>query len=314
MPEKLPKIVVILGPTASGKTDLGIFLAKKFNGEIISADSRQIYKEMDIGTAKPTGVHSCQLPVRSAQRAFIIDGVPHYLIDIIKPDEEFTVADFKKLAEKKIADILKRGKLPIIVGGTGLYIWALVDNLQMPKQSVDAKLREKLNGTPLPKLLEMLKKADAESFARVDLKNPRRVIRALEVALSGEPFWKTRRSGKPIFDALQIGINWPREVLYERINQRVEEQIKDGLLDEVKNLAQKYGWEINAMNGIGYRQFKDYLERKEPLEKAVEKLKQDTRQYAKRQGTWFKRNKRIKWVDGAERNTVVRLTEEFLRN
>lgn len=329
MAEKLPsaqgglkKIVVVLGPTASGKTDLGIFLAKKFSGEAINADSRQIYADMDIGTAKPAPQRTANpfaFPLwkgekRNARRedAYVVDGVPHHLIDVVRPDEEFTVGDFKKISEEKIADILKRGKLPIIVGGTGLYIWALVDNLAMPQKTVDAELREKLNNTPLAELLKMLKEKDPDSYDNIDLKNPRRVIRALEVAISGESFWQKRKVGKQLYDVLQIGISWPREVLYERINWRVDEQIKAGLLDEVGGLTKKYGWEINAMNGIGYRQFKEYLGGKETLEEAVEKLKKDTRHYAKRQETWFKRDKKIIWLQGQDKTEAERLAREFL--
>ncbi len=310
----LPKIIVILGPTASGKTDLGIFLAKKFNGEIISADSRQVYKEMDIGTAKPRRGERQKVKGKSNKEEYIIDGIPHHLIDIIGPDEEFTLADFKKMAEEKIADILKRGRLPIIVGGTGLYIWALADNLEIPQKAVDAELRKKLNNTPLPELLKMLKEKDPDSYDNVDLKNPRRAIRALEVALAGGSFWQKRRAGKPLYDALQIGIFWPRQILYERINRRVDEQIKHGLLEEVKALAKKYGWKKNAMNGIGYRQFKECLEGKETLEEAVEKLKKDTRHYAKRQETWFKRDKRIMWIEKGDSKKAEDLADNFLEH
>lgn len=330
--KKLPKIVVFLGPTASGKTELGIFLAKKFsakggpafgwNGaEIISADSRQVYRGMDIGTAKPGEGKRGKV---KGESVYVVDGVTHHLIDVVNPDEEFTLADFKKMAEEKIADILKRGKLPIVVGGTGLYIWALVDNLDIPKKAVDEKLRARLNATPLAELLKMLKEKDPDSYNNIDLKNPRRVIRALEVALSGESFWGNRRAGKPLYDALQIGLKWPREVLYERINRRVDKQIEQGLVDEVKKLAQDLTlalslarrgniWELPSMSGIGYRQFKEYLSGKETLEEAVEKLKRDTRKYAKRQETWFKRDKRIKWIEGDDRKQAEEEVNKFIK-
>ena len=314
MVKKLPKIIIILGPTASGKTDLGIFLAKKFNGEIVSADSRQVYEEMNIGTAKPDQSEGQKVKGESDKGEYIVDGVAHHLIDVAGPDEEFTVGDFKKVAEEKIADMLNQGKLPIIVGGTGLYVWALVDNLEMPQKTVDTKLREKLNNTLLPELLKMLKEKDPDSCDYIDLKNPRRVIRALEVALFGESFWKKRQAGEPLYDVLQIGIKWSREELYKRINARANTQVRDGLVEEVKKLSFKYGWEVKAMNGIGYRQFRNYLEGKETLEQAVEKLKKDTRHYAKRQETWFKRDKRIVWVEKGDSKKTEDLVNKFLRH
>ncbi len=313
MPQ-LPKIIIILGPTASGKTEWGIKIARLFNGEVASADSRQVYKGMNVGTAKPAGewpAIDSSTPLRSAQNdrmdsrlhgndnveVFVVDGVPHHLMDIVEPDESFTLADFKERAIVMIDDVLKRGKLPIVVGGTGLYIQALVDNLDIPKVIPDAKLRADLEKKTLIEQVVMLKKIDPESAEKIDLKNPRRVLRALEVAMSsGESFLAQQKKGKPIYEALQIGIDVPREKLYGRINARVDEQIKQGLAEETSGLNKKYDWALPSMSGIGYKQMGYYLRGEMSLEEAVEILKRDTRRYAKKQMTWFRRDKRIKWL------------------
>ncbi len=304
----LPKIIVVLGPTASGKTDLGIFLAKKFNGEIISADSRQVYKKMEIGTAKPKGEW------QNSSAGYLVSGVPHYMMDIVDPGKTFTLADYKKQSIFHIKDITKRGKLPIVVGGTGLYIWAIVDNLDIPKMPPKKKLRESFEQKTLSELVEMLKQIDPESALKIDLKNPRRVIRALEVYINtGESFFSQRAKSAPLFDVLQLGIQLPREDLYNRINQRCEDQIKAGLVVEVENLIkQRYGWGLSSMSGIGYRQIGYYLRGETKLEEAIEIFKRDTRRYAKKQMTWFKRDKRIKWLGANSLKDVEKLINNFL--
>lgn len=291
-----PKIIVILGSTATGKTDLGLSLAKKYNGEIISADSRQVYKKMDIGTAKTMGEW------KKDGKVYLVDSIPHHLIDIVNPDADFSLADFKELAIDSINDILKRGKVPIVVGGTGLYIWALVDNLDIPKAQPDDKLRKELEVKPIAELVGMLVEKDPESAQKIDLKNPRRVIRALEVVMTtGQSFFDQRTKSNPLFEALQIGLDVPKEELFKRINERVDKQIATGLVEEVKQLVGGgYGWDLPSMSGIGYRQIGLYLRGEATLAEATEILKQDTRQYAKRQMTWFKRDKRIQWVKCAE--------------
>lgn len=301
MKKILLKIIVIVGPTASGKTALSLSLAKKLHGEIINADSRQVYKGMNIGTAKP--------PRDGKHNDYFVDGVRHHLLDIVSPDEEFTLAHYKKVAVAAIKEILKRKKLPVVVGGTGLYVWALVDNLDIPEVAPDLSLRAELEKTPLSELVEKLKKADPEAAGRVDLKNPRRVIRALEVALSSGSF-KPKKS-PPIFNALQIGLNPLREELNRRISQRVEAQIEDGLVEEVKTLAKKYPWTLPAMSGIGYKQIGYYLRGQMSLPEAIELTKRDTRRYAKRQGTWFRRDKRIKWVNKI--TEAEKLIKKFLK-
>lgn len=283
------KLLVIVGPTASGKTNLAIKLAKKYNGEIVSADSRQIYKGMNIGTAKP----------------LYLQGVPHWLLDIKNPNQNYTVAQYKKDAIRAKKNIQKRGKLPIMVGGTGLYVKAVVENLDIPKIKADLKLREKTEKEVEEKGLDFVFKKlvelDPEAAYIIDPKNPRRVIRALEITLlTKKPFSQQRKSGKPLFDVLEIGISVPKEILKERINLRVDEMIKDGLVGEVKNLIKKYGKNQRAFDAIGYREIVDFLGKKTSLEKAVELIKINTWHYAKRQMAWFNADKKIIWIKSAK--------------
>jgi len=308
----LPKVVIIVGPTASGKTSLGIKLAKKVSaiggpasgwqgGEIISADSRQIYRGLDIGTAKPS------LQERQA--------ISHHLIDIRKLNQDYTVAQYKRDCVKAIKDISSRGKLPIIVGGTGLYIKAVVDNLTIPQVKADPLLRkelkQELQDRGLSFLYKELIKIDPEAAYIVDPRNPRRVIRALEIAIGAKkPFSQTRRQGKPLFDFLQIGISWPKEKLRERIGKRIDMMIKEGLVDEVRNLVKKYPARTHAFEAIGYREIINHLQGELSLEKAVELTKGNTWRYAKRQMTWFRKDKNIHWISNQrEAESPVR---EFL--
>ncbi|MFA5413141.1 MAG: tRNA (adenosine(37)-N6)-dimethylallyltransferase MiaA [Patescibacteria group bacterium] len=282
----LPKLIVILGPTASGKTGMSLKLAKKFGGEIVNADSRQIYKGMNIGTGK------------------VVDkkGVKHYLLDIVNPDQEFTLADYKKKAVAAIRDILKRNKNPFLVGGTGLYIQSVADNLEIPAVPPNKKLRAQFekeikNPGALAKWYKKLLKLDPGAVKVVDAKNPRRIIRALEVCLAtGQPFSKLREKGEPLFDVLQIGINLPRKKLYENIDQRVEQMIKEGLVNETKKLLKKYSPSLPSMSGIGYKEIGEHLSGKDDLAEAVQKIKFRTHAYARRQMTWFRRDKRIRWI------------------
>jgi tRNA dimethylallyltransferase len=284
-------MMAIVGPTASGKTALSISLAKKYHGEIVSADSRQIYREMNIGTAKPTTIE------RESAR--------HHLLDIKNPDEEYTVSDYKNDAIAAIHDILRRGKLPIMAGGTGLYIDAVIDNLDIPKTKADPELRAKIehdiaeNG--LASVFKKLVDLDPEATYVVDPKNPRRVVRALEVAIiTGEPFTAQRKKNEPLFDALKIGINPPPEVLRERIALRADLMLKDGLVDEVETLVKKYGATCAAFDAIGYREIIDYLGSKSSLEQAMDIIKHNTWHYAKRQMTWFRKDKNIHWITKPE--------------
>jgi len=297
----LPKIIAIVGPTASGKTALSVALAQKYHGEIVSADSRQIYRGMDIGTAKP--------PV--SERG----GIPHYLFDIKDPNEEYTVADYKHDAVLAIQDILNKKKLPILVGGTGLYIDAVLDNLDIPKIKADPELRAKIekdiaeNG--LAAVVKKLVDRDPEAAYIVDPKNPRRVVRALEVAiLTGEPFTAQRKKNEPLFDALKIGMNLPPETLRERIDLRIDRMMQDGLVSEVETLVKKYGKSCVAFDAIGYREIVNYLDGISSLEQAADIMKHNTWHYAKRQMTWFRKDKNIQWI--AKPEEAERIAEEFL--
>lgn len=296
--QNLQKLIVICGPTASGKTAWSLKLAKKYDGEIISADSRQIYKKMDIGTAKDPG----EWRTNGLRKTFYIEDIPHHLMDFLDPGKNFTVAEFRDKAVKYGKMAHYKGNIPFIVGGTGLYIHVVVDNFNIPRIPPNKKLRDSLEKKTNEELMVWLKKLDPITADTVDADNNRRIIRALEVCmLSGRPFSEQQLKGEPIFDVLQIAIDQPREVLYDRINRRVEKQIEMGLLDEIKNLLkQKYSWGLPSMSGIGYRQFKDYFEGTMSLKEAIENLKQANRNYAKRQMTWFRRDKRIHWVKTIE--------------
>ena len=298
------KLIVILGPTASGKSGLAVKLAKKFNGEVISADSRQIYRGMDIGTAKISEK----------------EGIPHYLIDIVNPEEEFTVAQYKKMAIKTIEDIQKQGKVPFLVGGTGLYIKAVVDNLEIPKVVPSQALRKKLETKTVEELFEDLKRLDPKTAEIIDSKNKRRLIRALELKMiSGVSFVSAKKICESLFNTLQIGIKTSKERLYKKIDQRIKEQIEQGLEAEVKNIFEKLCqkipeekvWQLPSMSGICYQEFKKYFEEEIGLPKVIQLIKLHNRQYARRQMTWFKRDKRIHWL--GKLKEAEELIEEFLR-
>lgn len=289
------KIIVILGPTASGKSELAVKIAKKIGGEIISADSRQIYRGMDIGTAKPTKKE--------------IAGIKHHLIDIKNPDENYTVAEYKRDAVNAIEKVLRKGRIPILVGGTGLYIQAMVDNLEIPEVKPNLKLRKKIEGEikrrGLAYVFKKLVKLDPEAAYVVDPKNPRRIVRALEVAiLTGKPFTGQRKKGKPLFEFLQIGIKIPDKILQKRIEARTKMMIRQSLVSEVKKLIKKYGKKQRAFDAIGYREIIDYLDAKTTLPEAVQLINTNTHRFVKRQMTWFKRDKRIKWLRAHEESNL----------
>jgi tRNA dimethylallyltransferase len=295
------KVVAIVGPTASGKTALGIALAEKFGGEILSADSRQIYRGMDIGTAKPT----------AAERGTI----PHHLIDIRDPNEDYTVADYQRDAFAAIDDVIARGKLPIIVGGTGLYVRAVVENLDIPKTVADPALRAEIENDiardGLESAFKRLVALDPEAAYVVDPKNPRRIVRALEVALTtGEPFTAQRLKHAPRFETLTLGLNPTPEILRERIDRRVDTMMRDGLVDEVQALIEKYGRSPAAFDAIGYREILAYLDGTSSLDDAVAAIKLNTWHYAKRQMTWFKKSDHIQWIN--DENTAFAPVTQFL--
>lgn len=281
--------IIITGPTGIGKTKISIDAAKQFNGEIISADSMQIYKHLDIGTAKVTEDE--------------IAGIPHHLIDIVEPGEEFTVKDYRALAKEKIKDIQNKGKLPIIVGGTGLYINSLIKPFHFGNTPPIPEFREEMNqlvaDEGLESVYKLLKKESPEAASKVDPKNKNRVIRALEISrykVDAPP------AEVPEYKYLFIGLNTDRDVLYDRINKRVDIMVEDGLLEEVKNLCSMgMAQGIRATKAIGYVEILDYLEGLITYEEAIEKIKQHSRNYAKRQLTWFRREN-IKWFDISDEN------------
>lgn len=283
-------LVVILGPTASGKTALSLYIGKMFNGEIISADSRQIYKYMDIGTDK----------VMQSQR----EGVQHHLIDELEPNQEFTVSDFKRLAIKSIEEILRRRHLPVLAGGTGLYLNTVLQNYQIPRVPPQHDLRYQLQKYyeryGANQLYKILQEKDPEAAARIHPNNVRYVIRALEINIAGNTP-KVDEKAEPLFEVFSIGIDWPRETLYERINGRVDELVQRGLLNEVKTLLMKgFDEKIPAMTSIGYQELINYIRGYCTLEEAVEEIKKNTRNYAKRQLTWFRHYKDVHWIKGEE--------------
>ena len=289
---KKHKVVVICGPTASGKTSLSIELAKKIDGEIISCDSMQIYKDMNIGTAKVTKTE--------------MQGIKHYLIDIISPEERYSVADYKKAAEKAIIEILEKGKTPIIVGGTGLYVDALIYGIEYPNIEFDEKYRKQLENRVetegLETLYEEAKKIDKQAVQKISSNDQKRILRILEIYhATGKN--KTQqeaesRKNEVKYDYKVFAINMDREILYNRINKRVDIMMENGLIDEVKQIKKKYNKFPTAMQGLGYKEVVEYLENKISKDEMVEKIKQESRRYAKRQLTWFRKNKENIWLDG----------------
>ena len=308
--KKLPKLVAVLGPTASGKTALGIELAKKFKGEIISTDSRQIYKYMDIGTAKEPG----EMKKDETGRLYLLaGGVRHYGVDLVDPGKTYTVAEFKQYALDTIKEILKRRHLPMLVGGTGFYVRAIIENLEIPKVAPNKKLRRSFEEKSLEELVKLLKDVDPQSAKKVDLKNKRRVLRALEVAiLTGQSFTQQQKKGPKLFDALQIGLEIDRAKLYERIDKRVEQQFKDGLIEETQRLvSRKYKWNLPSMSGIGYKEAGQYLRGEISLERAKELIKFRTHDYARRQLIWFRKEKKIRWIRTSEE--AEKLVKKFVK-
>lgn len=283
-------LIVILGPTASGKTALSLKIAKEFNGEIISTDSRQIYKGLEIGSEA--------IPKDQRQN------IPHHMIGIVTPDKELTLAEYKDIAEEKIEEIRKKGKIPILVGGTGLYISALIENYDVPRIPPDKKLREKLYKEAEKHgpahIHEKLQKLDPNAAKKIHPNNLRYVIRAIEINLkSGKNKNPTKAPPKTTHPTppFLIGTTLPREILYERINKRIDDQIERGVIDEVKAAIKKYGEkDLPALSSIGLKEYIPYIKNEKTLEECKEILKKNTRNYAKRQMTWFRRYKNIEWI------------------
>lgn len=300
------KVVVIGGPTASGKTDLSIRLAKKINGEIVSADSMQIYKEMNIGTAKPD----------EDER----QGIKHYMMDIINPDERYSVADYKRQAKIAIQEIINKGKTPIVVGGTGLYIDSLIYEIEYVDIQTDLEYRkqleERVEKEGLQKLYEEAKKIDECAMEKISPNDKKRILRVLEIyKQTGKTKTQLdKQSRKDVqYDYKVFAINMNREILYNRINKRVDIMIQKGLIDEVKQIYNKYKMFPTAMQALGYKEVVEYLEDKITKEEMIEKIKQESRRYAKRQLTWFRKNKQTIWLDGQENieTNINRILEEM---
>lgn len=304
MPSK-PPLIVVLGPTASGKSGLGISLAQHFSGEIVSADSRQVYRGLDIGSAKVT-------PVEQAL-------VPHHLLDVADPRATYTVSQFQHDAIDAINAIMQRGHLPLLVGGSPHYIQAVVDHLAIPQVPPQPELRAQLEVRPLTALLTDLQERDPQSYAVIDRNNPRRVIRALEVCITtGQPFSQQRGVADPLYTCLEIGIAWPRAVLYQRIDQRVDERMQQGMLQEVQNLlAQGVSYERLEALGLEYR-FIARLLRGEFASEAqmLERLKYAIHDFTRRQLSWFRRDTRITWLEGgsALEEQATQVITTFLQN
>lgn len=281
----MDKVLIICGATASGKSGLGIYAAKMFNGEIISADSMQIYKGMDVGTAKVT--------IDEAE------GIPHHMIDIVEPTETFSVAEFKNLAQKAIDEVRKKGKLPIIVGGTGLYINSLIYDYTFSSTNASNEIREKYKTILAEKgaeyLHDLLKELSPKDAERLHKNDTFRVIRALEIAESGN---ENLDNGEIKMPYVAIAVDFPRDILYERINERVDVMFDGGLLDEVKTLlANGVTFDHQSMKAIGYKEFREYFENTLTLDEVSEKIKKNSRNYAKRQLTWFRKMENLNWCD-----------------
>lgn len=287
------KVLVLIGPTAVGKTELSLSMAERLSAEIVSADSMQVYRGMDIGTAKAS----------PAERKRI----PHHLLDVVNPDKTFNVADYVALAEEVLASLQNKQVVPIITGGTGLYIDALLDGFLFPDATADPKIRQqleeeaKINPLSLHKELEKVDPVSANKFHPNDL---RRVIRALEVyRRTGEPIselQKKKQSSERPYNPLYIGLTRHRPELYNRVNKRVDQMIEAGLVDEVRTLLELYPHQPTALQALGYKEIAWYLQGEMSLQEAVELLKRDTRRYAKRQLSWFRRNQRIHWFNRTE--------------
>jgi tRNA dimethylallyltransferase len=286
-------LLVIVGPTAVGKTALSLRLARDFDGEIVSADSRQIYRGLDIGTAKAT-------PAEQA-------AAPHHLLDLVEPDEIVTLADFQERASASIDAIQRHGRLPLLVGGTGQWVWAVVEGWDIPHVPPDPALRAELEARAQaigPQAFhEQLAAVDRQAAGHIDPRNVRRVIRALEVyQKTGRPISEHQGKSPPPYHVSIIGLTMPRERLYQRLDRRIEQMLERGLVAEVEGLVEAgYGWDLPAMSGLGYRQVGQYLRNEISLAEAVALIKKETRRFVRQQSTWFRRDDdRIGWFDVGE--------------
>ncbi len=298
------KVIVICGPTASGKTALSIEVAKKINGEIISCDSMQIYKDMNIGTAKPTKEEMGE--------------IKHYLIDYVLPTERYSVAEYKKDAKKAIKEVIEKGKTPIIVGGTGLYVDSLIYEIEYPEIKFDEEYRKKLEKEVeeegLEKLYEKAKKIDPIAIQKISKTDKKRIQRVLEIYhATGKTKTEQEiisRQKEPEYAYKVYGLLWDRQKLYDRINLRVDIMIEQGLIEEVKTILKKYSKFPTAMQGLGYKEVVQYLNKEITKEEMIEKIKQETRRYAKRQMTWFRKNKQTIWLNAEDKQNNINIISE----
>jgi len=298
-----PRLIAIVGPTASGKTALAIDLARRLNGEIVGADSRQVYCGMDIGTAKPPAEE--QIAAR------------HHLIDVVNPDEAFSLGRWLELAQAALDDIWSRGKQPLLVGGTGQYVWALLEGWRVPRVPPQNGWREEMEARPATELVAELRRVDPEAQSFIHPKNVRRVIRALEVQqATGKPFSYWRAKVPPGFETLVIGLRLPREELYRRIDERVESMVQVGFVEEVNRLLDNgYSRDLPAMSGIGYREMCELLAGEIEIDTAVTRTKTGTHRLARHQNSWFKAgDSRIRWVEAGDAavEEASRLAAQFL--
>jgi tRNA dimethylallyltransferase len=303
-----PPLIAIVGPTGVGKTELALCLGEKLPAEVISADSRQVYKYMDIGTAKPSPEECLK--------------VPHHIIDVVYPDQTFTLAMFLEMAKKAWEKILSRGKIPLLVGGTGQYVWAFLEGWEVPKVPPSPELRERLFREAKEKgadaLFRRLLELDPEAASFVDPRNIRRVVRALEVCLAtGKPFSQLRRRNPPPFRTLILGLTLPRPELYKRVDRRIEAMLEKGLVAEVETLIKMgYSLDLPSMSGVGYKEIGLYLQGELTLEEAVAHMKKRTRNFIRHQYNWFKlSDPRIRWLEakGEVCAQAFELIQAFLR-
>ncbi len=318
------KLLVICGPTATGKTGLGIRLAKEFEGEIISVDSRQVYRGMNIGTGKDIAGGVWRTVRRGKEREsggyWEVEGVPIHLLDIVNPNEEFSVAHYYRLAWQEIKNLWRRGKLPVLAGGTGFYIRAVVDGIETKDVPRNLEIRTRIKDWSPEKLFDQLAKLDSERAALMnhsDRNNSRRLARAIEVAIfrNENPSWRPLRHQKP--NALFIGLKIANEMLDKRIEMRVKGRLKEGLEDEIRTLLnQGYAWESSALNDtLAYKEWRSFFEGEKTREEVIDRWQTDEGRYARKQMTWFRKDKRINWFDISQKrwqDRAVRLVKKWL--
>ncbi len=293
--------MALVGPTAVGKTALALHLAEALEGEVVSADSRQVYQRMDIGTAKAT-------PDERAR-------VPHHLLDVVEPDDVLTLAQFQRLAYGAIDDILARGRLPLLAGGSGQYVRAVLEGWGIPEVAPQARLRAELERLSSDELARWLEVLDPTAAGRIDRRNRRRVIRALEVTLvTGQPISQQQKKSPPPYQILQVGLELERSLLHQRVDARVDWMMQAGLLEETRRLAQRYAWNVPAMSGLGYAQLGAYLRGEVSLDQAVIDIKHETHRFVRQQANWFKPNApNIHWFKAAEPELAAQKVERFVR-